>query len=111
MTNEEIIKIVMCSEVSEKMFNLMLEQKKEDLKVILDKCSITKQQLVDALCEECFITGMENRICNTAIDFLITKYETESISCKASELHQDIRDSILMAGIYYTNVAPDAIKA
>lgn len=49
---------------------------------------------------------MEIRIANTALDFLIDCCENKKDLCET--LKGEIKKNILMAGIFYTNIAPEA---
>lgn len=108
MLKEEYLKIIMCSQITEKFFNLIIKQKVNDLQVVYDCFDISSEQLRSTVHEMCFIPGMEVRICNTAIDFLID--QCTEFRDKGCSLRQTISECILAAGVYYTNIAPDAIS-
>lgn len=98
---------VMNLQVTLKLFELMLEVKKENLVAVLEQYKCSKQELHDILWEEFNIPGMETRIANTALDFLI-------VDCEKKEdledtLRKEVKKNILGAAIYYTNIAPEDI--
>lgn len=93
--------------ITEKIFAIMFEAKAEskDFVEILKYYNINKQDLYNLLWEEFNIPGMEVRIANTAFDYLI-------IDCTKKEepgsLKSEIKECILAAAVFYTNVAPEA---
>lgn len=97
---------VMLLPISRKMFEVMFEVKSCDLKSVLDEYDVCKKELHDALWEEFDIPGMENRIANTAFDFLIDCCRDKRDLCKT--LKGEIKKDILMSAIFYTIVMPSA---
>ena len=73
---------------------------------ILKQYDVDQKNLYDQLWQEFNIPGMEIRIANTAFDFLIDCCEEKKELC--ATLKGEIKKNILMAGIFYTNIAPEA---
>lgn len=96
--------------VTEKIFTIIFETKtkSKDFVEILKYYNINKQDLYSIMWEKFNIPGMEIRIANTAFDFLIMKCVEKKELDK--NLSNEIGECILTAGIFYTNVAPEACK-
>lgn len=101
------VKSFMKMPVTEKIFTIIFEAKtkSKDFVEILKYYNISKQDLYNLLWEEFNIPRMEVRIANTAFDYLI-------IDCIKKEepgsLKSEIKECILAAAVFYTNVAPEA---
>lgn len=88
-------------------FEMIFEVKGESLDPVLECYGVSTEKLKEVLWKEFNIAGMEVRIANTAVDFLI---DCCTMKMDLSEsLVGTIRHCILMAGIYYTNVEPNAV--
>jgi len=90
----------------------MIFDKIFDLKVAGMECvckvyDVSMDELRSLVWEEFDIPGMEVRVANTALNFLIDCCESEYDLCKT--LKGGVKKVILAAAIFYTNVAPDAI--
>lgn len=96
--------------ITERIFSVMFEEKAKSLDFveILKYYNINKQDLYSIMWEKFNIPGMEIRIANTAFDFLIMKCVEKKELDK--NLSNEIGECILTAGIFYTNVAPEACK-
>lgn len=94
--------------LNQHIFKTMFEIKSNSLEPILKQYDVEHKNLYDLLWKEFNIPGMEIRIANTAFDFLIECCEKKKDLCKT--LKGEIKKNILMAGIFYTNVAPNAIN-
>ncbi len=94
--------------VTEKIFTIIFEEKtkSKDFAKLLGYYNINKHDLYSIMWEEFNIPGMEIRIANTAFDFLITECAEKKELDKV--LKNEIRECILTAGNFYTNVAPEA---
>lgn len=90
------------------LFNAIFEVKKDDFTPVLEQYKVTKQELYDILWKELHIPDMEVRIANTAMDFLIDCCETKHDLRET--LIGEIRNVILAAGVFHTNIAPDAVS-
>lgn len=108
MVVEEKSRIFMCSRLTEKIFHAMWEVKAENRQAVAERYKVTEQQLYNALWQEFNIEGMEVRIANTAFDFLIDRCK-DGKDLKES-LHQTVRDMILAATIFYSNIVPNAVS-
>jgi len=100
-------RIFMLSKIILEIFEMMFELKKESLVVVMEQYECREQELHDMLWEEFNIPGMEVRIANTALNFLI-------IACEKKEdlestLRKEIHKNVLAAAIYYTNIDPEGI--
>lgn len=95
--------------LSKKIFDKIFEIKADAVQPVLDNFNVEKEELKNLLWEEFNIPGMEVRIANTALDWLIMNCEEDNDLGKT--LKSEIRKDILYAGIFYTNVAPDCINA
>lgn len=91
-----------------KMFEVMFEVKSDSLEPVLKHYDVEAQALHDLLWKEFHIPGMELRIANTAFDFLIDCCEEKRDLCET--LKGEIKQCVLMASIYYTNIAPNAVS-
>ena len=94
--------------LNQHIFKIMFEIKFNSLELILKQYDVDQKKLYDSLWEEFNIPGMEIRIANTAFDFLIECCEKKRDLCET--LKGEIKKNILMASIFYTNVAPNAIN-
>lgn len=92
--------------LNQHIFKTMFEIKSNSLESILKQYNVDQNNLYDQLWKEFNIPGMEIRIANTALDFLIDCCENKKDLCET--LKGEIKKNILMAGIFYTNVAPEA---
>lgn len=99
-------KAFMFLSLNKKIFDIIFDVKSKDISPILEYYSVEKQILYDMLWEEYNIPGMEVRIANTAFDFLIECCEEKRDLCKT--LKGEIKKNILVSGIFYTNIAPEA---
>ena len=104
--NDTLARRVMFMPLTKKFFDMMFDVKQAKLKPILEQYGTDNQSLHDELWEELNTPGMENRIANTAIDYLIDCCKEKKDLCDT--LRGTIRNTILMSGIFYTNVAPNA---
>ncbi len=102
-------KRIMLLPITPKFFDLMFEVKKDYLGVIIQQYNCSKQEVYDTLWEEFNIPGMEIRIANTAFDFLIDCCERKTDL--EDTLRKEIKKNILHAGIFHTNVKPNAVNA
>lgn len=97
---------IMFLPLNQLVFKMMLEVKSDSLGPVMKQYDVSRQELYDSLWQEFNISGMEIRIANTAFDFLIDCCE------KKRDLREtligEIKKNILMAGIFYSNVAPEA---
>lgn len=75
LIEEDNLMEVMNLQVTLKLFELMLEVKKENLLIVQEQYKCSEQELHDILWEEFNISGMKTRIANTALDFLIIDCE------------------------------------
>lgn len=91
-----------------KIFEIMLEVKSDAIEPIIKQYGTDRQSLYQLLWKEFNIPGMEIRIANTALDFLIDCCEKKRDL--ENSLRGEIKKNILMAGIFYTNVAPEAMN-
>lgn len=91
--------------LNQHIFKTMFEIKSNSLEPILKQYDVDQNNLYDQLWKEFNIPGMEIRIANTALDFLIDCCENKKDLCET--LKGEIKKNILMAGIFYTNVAPE----
>lgn len=91
-----------------KIFEIMLEVKCDALEPIIKHYDTDRQSLYQLLWEEFNIPGMEIRIANTALDFL-TDCCKKKRDLEAS-LRGEIKKNILAAGIFYANIAPEAMN-
>lgn len=94
--------------LSKRFFDVIIEVKSNNLAPVLEQYCVSQEDLCLSLWEEFNIPGMEVRIANTALDFLIDCCETKRDLCHT--LKGEIKKNILMAGIFYTNIAPEAIS-
>lgn len=92
--------------LNQHVFKTMFEIKSNSLGPILKQYEVDQKNLYDQLWQEFNIPGMEIRIANTAFDFLIDCCEEKKELCET--LKGEIKKNILMAGIFYTNIAPEA---
>ena len=94
--------------VTEKIFTIIFEEKtkSKDFAKLLGYYNINKHDLYSIMWEEFNIPGMEIRIANTVIWFFNYKMCWEKELDKV--LKNEIRECILTAGNFYTNVAPEA---
>lgn len=94
--------------VTERIFSVMFEEKAKSLDFveILKYYNINKQDLYSIMWEKFNIPGMEIRIANTAFDFLIAKCAERKELNKV--LKNEIGECIMTAGIFYTNIVPEA---
>lgn len=95
--------------LNQHVFKIMFEIKSNSLEPILKQYEVDQKNLYDQLWQEFNIPGMEIRIANTAFDFLIDCCEEKKELCET--LKGEIKKNILMAGIFYTNIAPEAACA
>ena len=100
-------KMVMLRPLDKMIFNVMFNTKEEDINPILEQYNTSKEILRDILWEELNIDGMDLRTANTAVDFLIDCSEKKYDLRKT--IREEIRKNILMAGVFYTNIAPYAV--
>jgi hypothetical protein len=91
-----------------KIFEIMLEVKCDALEPIIKQYDTDRQSLYQLLWKEFNIPGMEIRIANTALDFLIDCCEKKRDL--EDGLRGEIKKNILAAGIFYTNIAPEAMN-
>jgi len=91
-------KKIMLLPITSKLFDLMCEVKEKYLGVVMYQFNCSKQEIHDTLWEEFNISGMENRIANTAFDFLIDCCERKKDL--EDTLRKEIRKDILHAGIF-----------
>ena len=97
----------MLSPLNEVIFNKIFELKADAIGPILNVYKETQENLKKVLWEEFDTAGMEVRIANTAFDWLIGRCEGADDLC--ATLKGEVRNVILHAAIFYTNVAPNAI--
>ena len=102
-------KKIMLLPITQKFFDLILEVKAEYLGIIMEQYNCSKQEIYDILWQEFDIPGMENRIANTALDFLIDCCERKTDL--EDTLRKEIKKNILHAAIFHTNVEPNAVNA
>lgn len=88
-------------------FEAMWNEKKKSITPVLSCYGVDEETLKETLWEEFNIPGMEVRIANTAMNFIIDGCEKHHDP--APTLVQEIKNDILASGIYYTNIAPNAI--
>lgn len=100
--------LFMKMQITESVFSVMFEEKtkSEHFIEILKTYNTNNNDLYGVLWEEFNIPGMEVRIANTAFDFLILKCVEKKELNKL--LRNEIKECVLSAGIFYTNVAPEA---
>lgn len=97
---------IMFLSINRNIFEIMFDAKSDNISPVLEQYSVDKETLNNMLWKELNISGMEIRIANTAIDFLID-------CCTQKKDLEDslpgmIKKMILMSGVFYTNVAPNA---
>ncbi len=98
---------LMFTPLTGKIFDLMFKIKSDDIKPVLAYYELDAKALHDLLFTQFNIPGMEVRIANTAFDYLICCCES-NMDLKDKTLPEKIKDCILMSGVFYTNIAPDA---
>ena len=81
---------------------LIFKVKEKELIQVSSSYNISLKELKDILDKELKECGMRVGVCNTAIDFLITKNNTEDENHKS--IRKSIKQSILLAATYYANV-------
>lgn len=103
MTNEEFDKIldipVTKKETLQQLINLQKESGKLD--IICNAYGITNEVLISEYETEILISGMTVGIAFNAISFLAVQVEKKENN---QSIKQAIRDNILAAGVYMTNV-------
>ena len=95
-------RVLMLSKITLEIFEMMFKLKKENLVTVREQYKCSEQELHDILWEEFNIPGMEVRIANTALNFLIMDCETKK-DLEAT-LRKEIHRNVLGAAIYYTNI-------
>ena len=105
--DERTMRLLMKLPLKKSFFDTMFDVKKEAIGPVLAHYNVDEQTLHDMLWEEYNISGMENRIANTAFDFLITACEQGKDLPET--LKGAVKENILAAAIYYTNIAPDTV--
>lgn len=103
MTNEQFERILSIPIEKEKTIRTLadLQCENESMKTICDAYSVDKDAVVQTYIEEMLIPGMTVGIAWNTMSFLVTDIDKGS---SASTLRQAVRDNILAAGIYMTNV-------
>lgn len=103
MTNEEFERIQEIPVKKETTIRILIELLEgcNKLNCILDRYSITRRELNDKFIAEMLIPGMTFGVAWHAMNFLSIEIE-KGIS--ADSLMQAIRDNIIAAGVYMTNV-------
>ena len=103
MTNEQFEKVLSIPIEKEKTIRTLAQWqcKGDGMKTICDAYSINEDIVVQTYIEEMLIPGMTVGIAVNAMSFLVTDIGKGS---SASTLRQAVRDNILAAGIYMTNV-------
>ncbi len=97
----------MLSPLNKIVFDKIFELKADAIEPILSVYKETQENLKKILWKEFNIAGMDVRTANTAFDWLISRC-AEGVDLCAT-LEGEIKNVILHAAIFYTNVAPDAI--
>lgn len=99
---------IMLLPITPEFFELMFKVKTEYLILIMQQYDCSKQEIHDTLWQEFNIPGMENRIANTAFDFLIDCCEKKNDL--EDTLRKEIKKNVLHAAIFYTNIEPNAVN-
>lgn len=104
MTNEQFEQILDITIKKEKTIWLLanLQCENEGMKTICDAYGVDKDTVVKTYIEEMLIPGMTVGIAWHAMSFLVVEIGKKA---NASTLRQAIRDNILAASIYMTNVS------
>lgn len=103
MSDKAFMLLPLKKEISDVMFSV----KSDSINPVLERYGVDRQGLHDLLWEELNIPGMEVRTANTAFDFLIVSCE-ENRELETS-LKAEVKKNILGAGVFYTNIAPEAV--
>lgn len=97
----------MLSPLNEKVFNKIFELKADKMELVSTVYKESLEKLKKILWAEFNIPGMDVRTANTALNWLISRcMENQDL---AGTLKGEIKNVILHAAIFYTNVAPNAI--
>ena len=106
MTNEQFERMLSIPIQKEKTIRTLadLQCESESMETICDAYSVDKDAVVQTYVEEMLIPGMTVGIAWNAMSLLVTDIDKGS---SASTLRQAVRDNILVAGIYMTNVSCD----
>lgn len=88
-------------------FDKIFDIKAAGMVTVCKVYDVSMDELRSLVWEEFNIQGMEVRIANTALNFLIDCCESGHDLCKT--LKGEIKQVVLNAAIFYTNIAPDAI--
>lgn len=89
-------------------FDKIFDIKAADMEPVCRVYNVSLDELKSMIWEKFDILGMEVRIANTALDWLIDCCEAEQELYKT--LRGEIRQVILHAAIFYTNVASNAVS-
>lgn len=103
---EEITQRFMKLVIGEVSFDAMMETLRGDgtLSVICKHFDLTENVVINTLHEELFIPGMTNEIAWQALCWIETDIESNK---EVNSLKGTIRNCVLMAGIFYTNVSDE----
>lgn len=108
MYNLNVIeRMFMMSPINKLKFDKIFELKMDQTEPVLCVYKESQEHLKEILWEEFNIPGMDVRTANTAFNFLITRCKQNNDL--ADTLRSEIKNAILHAAIFYTNVAPDAV--
>lgn len=99
---------VMLLPCNKMIFDKIFDLKTVDMEPVCRVYNVSTDELKSMVWEEFDIPGMEVRIANTALDWLIDCCEAEHYVRKT--LRGEIKQVILHAAIFYTNVAPHAVS-
>ena len=104
MKNEDFEKVLNVPVTRDKTIKLLASIQREQgrMSCICKEYNVTPEELINEYITEMIVPGMTLGIAWHAMSFLALSIERED---SAATLSQAIKDSILMAGVYMTNVS------
>ena len=104
MTNEDYEKVLNVPVTRNKTIELLasIQREQERMSCICKEYNVTPEELINEYIIEMVIPGMTVGIAWQAMSFLTVSVERKE---NVPKLRQAIRNSILMAGVYMTNVS------